>query len=67
MASQADLTEARSALHKLHTGKSAASIRKGDRLVEFTPVNISELKQYIESLEAELDGVQHRRAPAGVC
>lgn len=67
MASQAQLDEARAALHKLHTGKSAASIRKGDRLVEFTPVNMSELKQYVDELEAQLGGTQRRRGPARLC
>jgi hypothetical protein len=47
------LEEARSALHKIAIGKGVASIKKDGRQVEYSAVNIGELRTYIASLEAQ--------------
>ena len=51
------LEEARSALHKIAIaiaiGKGVASIKKDGRQVEYSAVNIGELRTYISSLEAQ--------------
>ena len=46
------LQEATDALHKISIGKGVASIKKDGRQVEYSAVNIGELKAYISSLEA---------------
>ncbi|WP_028301557.1 phage head-tail joining protein [Oceanospirillum beijerinckii] len=62
MATQAQLDEAKAALHKVTTGKGVASIQKDGRKVEYTPVNVSELRSYIRELESVLASSQRRRA-----
>ena len=47
------LEEARSALHKISIGKGVASIKKDGRQVEYSAVNIGELRPYISSLESQ--------------
>ncbi len=64
MATQAQLDEARAALHDLIIGKKAVKLKKDGREIEFTPATKMSLEQYIRQLQTEL-GVSHRR-PAGV-
>ena len=47
------LQEATDALHKIAIGKGVASIKKDGRQVEYSAVNIGELRTYIASLEAQ--------------
>jgi len=62
MATMTDLTEARRALHDLATGKRVATIMKDGRRVEYSSINIGDLKKYIKEIEDEL-GLSKRRAP----
>lgn len=48
------LTEADEALHKLRTGTKAASIRMGEKSVEYTAASIGELSRYVEYLRARV-------------
>jgi len=66
MATQQQLTEARDALHQLMTGKKAVKVQKDGRSVEYTPININQLRQYIQQLEQTLSTTATRRRPAGV-
>jgi len=65
MTTQQQLAEAQTALHKLMTGKKAVKVQKEGRMVEFTPINISALRQYIQELEQKVNSASRRR-PAGV-
>jgi hypothetical protein len=65
MSTQQQLTEARNALHQLMTGTKAVKVQKDGRSVEFTPINISALRQYINQLEQTVTSSKRRR-PAGV-
>ena len=58
------LTEARSALHKLMTGTQAVTVLYDGRRVEFTPSKLTELKTYISNLETASGGSSSRRGPA---
>lgn len=62
MATRVELDEARRALHELMTGKRAVTVQKDGRRVEFSVVNVSDLKKYIKELEDEL-GLSGRRPP----
>lgn len=63
MATMTELTEARRALHELAIGNRVATIMKDGRRVEYSSVNIGDLKKYIKELEDEL-GLSKRRPPA---
>lgn len=65
MSTSAQLDEARNALHQLMTGKKAVKVQKDGRSVEYTPINISALRQYIQQLEQTVTTTS-RRKPAGV-
>ena len=65
MATQQQLDEAKSALHQLMTGKKAVKVQKDGRSVEYTPINISALRQYIAQLEQTVT-TTNRRRPARV-
>jgi len=67
MATQAELTEAKAALHKLLTGRAVASVTVDGVQTQYTQANIQSLRAYIETLESEL-GIKsvRRRGPAGV-
>ncbi|HCT9390115.1 TPA: gpW family protein [Enterobacter hormaechei] len=62
MATRADLDEAKRALHDLMTGKRAVTIQKDGRRVEYSSVNVNDLKRYIKELEDKL-GLSGRRSP----
>ncbi|WP_028302627.1 phage head-tail joining protein [Oceanospirillum beijerinckii] len=62
MATQAQLDEARAALHALSIGKGVASIQKDGRKVDYTPANVGSLRAYIRELESVLASSQRRRA-----
>lgn len=67
MSTQIHLDEARAALHKLITGRSAISVTHRDgRRVEYTQANRRDLESYISSLEKSLGQSTRRRGPAGV-
>ena len=66
MATQAQLDEARTALHQLLLGRRAVKVQKDGRTVEYTPANKRELEEYIGQLEATLGIGTRRRGPAGV-
>ena len=59
------LAEARSAYHQILVGNKAVKIKKDGREVEFSRVNLAELRNYINDLEAQV-GLSRRRRPAGV-
>ena len=61
------LEEARSALHKIAIGKGVASIKKDGRQVEYSAVNIGELRTYIASLEAQAGTNAVRRRARSFC
>ncbi len=61
----AQLIEARNALHALMTGKQVVRIQKNGRSVEYTATSKRELEQYINQLERQADSGKRRR-PAGV-
>ena len=65
MTTQAQLDEARQALHELLTGKRVASIQKDGRSVTFTPATLNNLRGYIAELESQLGLTSRRRGPAG--
>lgn len=65
MATQVELDEARAALHKLLTGRSAVKLQMNGRNVEYTPADRSALERYIKQLEVELGTINQRR-PARV-
>lgn len=65
MATQQQLDEARTALHQLMTGTKAVKVQKDGRSVEYTPININALRQYIQQLEQTVTNT-NRRSPAGV-
>lgn len=55
MATQAQLTEAEAALHKVVVGKQVAEVRKPDgSTVKFSQTNMQELRAYINQLKYEL-------------
>lgn len=66
MATQAQLDEARSALHQLMLGRRAVKVQKDGRTVEYTPATKRQLEDYIGQLEAALGTSTRRRGPAGV-
>lgn len=59
------LTEAEAALHKLLTGSQVVQVGYGERRVQYTQANISELRQYIATLKGAIDPTVARR-PMGV-
>ena len=59
------LEEAQQARHKLLTGTRVVKINKDGLSVEYTSANLYELTAYISELEAKVNGVGRRRAPAG--
>ena len=61
------LEEARAALHKIAIGKGVASIKKDGRQVEYSAVNIGELRTYIASLEAQAGTNAVRRRARSFC
>lgn len=65
MATQAQLDEARGALHQLLLGRRAVKIQKDGRTLEFTPASKRELEEYIGQLELTLGVNTRRRGPAG--
>ena len=67
MASQAQLDEAKAALHSLLIGRQAVKITNRDgQAVEYQQSDIDSLKAYITTLETELGKTTNRRGPAGV-
>ncbi|WP_430624419.1 gpW family head-tail joining protein, partial [Salmonella enterica] len=48
------LTEARQALHELLLGKRVVSVSKNGRQVQFTQINIADLRNYIAEIESGL-------------
>ena len=60
------LAEAEAALHALLTGKRSVSVGYGDTKVEFSQVNIDELRRYIAELKAATDPCTYKRRPFGV-
>jgi len=61
------LSEARSARHKLLTGTAVVKVNKGGvsgMSVEYTSANLYELNAYINELEMVVNGTSKRRAPA---
>lgn len=67
MTIQDELMSARLALHDLLTGKHVAMVQKEGRRVEFTAASVAELRQYIQTLECQLETGHRRRPPARVC
>lgn len=65
MATQAELSEAKAARHKLMTGTKAAKVTMNGRTVEYAPADLNKLDNYISRLEAELSTTDLRR-PARV-
>lgn len=60
------LLEAKTALHKLNTGKLEASVSYDGKSVSYSQADRSKLEAYIAKLEdeiADLTGVQRRRGP----
>ncbi len=66
MYTQEMLTEARQALHELLLGKRVVSVSKNGRQVQFTQINIADLRNYIAEIESGLGLSSRRRGPAGV-
>lgn len=67
MSTQQQLTEARSALHRLIIGESMVSLQRDGKRVEFAQANRGDLERYIAHLESQLGvGQPRRRGPAGV-
>ncbi|ECC9579938.1 phage tail protein [Salmonella enterica subsp. houtenae] len=66
MYTQEMLTEARQALHELLLGKRVVSVSKNGRQVQFTLINIADLRNYIAEIESGLGLPSRRRGPAGV-
>ncbi|ENT2068148.1 gpW family head-tail joining protein [Salmonella enterica] len=60
------LAEARQALHELLLGKRVVSISKNGRQVQFTQINIVDLRNYIAEIESGLGLPSCRRGPVGV-
>ena len=60
------LNEAENALHSLLTGSKAVKVKKDGREVEFTPVDINQLRSYIATLQHQLKITSTRRRPVGV-
>lgn len=54
---QANLAEAEDALRKLLTGQSVARVRsQSGEIVEYRPVDVALLRQYIEDLRRQING-----------
>lgn len=66
MANQAELEEARKALHDLLLGKKAIKLQKNGQSVEYQQADREKLKTYISELETKLGSVTTRRRPMGV-
>lgn len=66
MATISELQEARTAYHKLLTGKAVVKLQKDGREVEYTPADRAMLQKYIIDLEMSLGESTRRRGPAGV-
>lgn len=66
MANQAELIEARKALHDLMVGKKAIKLQKNGQSVEYQQADIEKLKNYIFELETSLGTTATRRRPMGV-
>lgn len=65
MATQAQLEEARAALHQLRIGKQAVKVQRDGKMVEYSPANAVALEQYVKQLELQL-GIGAVRRPFGV-
>lgn len=65
MATQAELDEARAALHKLLIGKKVAKVSVNGRTMEYSEANRADLERYIANLEVSL-GTSTQRRPARV-
>ncbi len=59
---QALLSDARIALHKLRTGTQAVEVDTGDYRTKFTPATVENLQAYVNQLEEALNGVPTRGA-----
>lgn len=60
------LAEAKAAFHQLNIGQAVVKLKRGDREMQYTPANKTQLKQYIDDLTAQLgqaSGVNHHRRP----
>lgn len=66
MATQAQLDEAKAALHQLMLGRRAVRVQKDGRTVEYTPATKRQLEDYIGQMEVALGTGNRRRGPAGV-
>lgn len=60
------LEELKTALHSLLTGKRSVRITYGERTVQFSEVNIDELKEQIAKLEQEVAAPAVVRRPFSV-
>ena len=58
---QARLTEARAAYHKLQTGSLRETVDHNGTRITYTRADAASLKQYIEDLEGALAGPRQRR------
>lgn len=65
MATQTQLDQARQARHQIITGTKAVKVQKDGRSVEYNQTNLSQLENYIQQLESQLEGGKMRR-PMGV-
>lgn len=64
---QIQLNEAKAALHKLIIGEKAVEVTKSDgSKAKFTPAKIEQLRAYIASLEAEINGTTTVRKAIGI-
>lgn len=66
MANQAELDEARRALHNLLLGKKAIKLQQNGRSVEYQQADVEKLKSYVADLESQLGSQGARRRPLGV-
>lgn len=65
MATQAQLAEAKDALHKLQTEGGVQSIETEAGKVSYKPADIRELEAYVARLAAELNPARRRRGAIG--
>tara|TARA_R110001599_G_scaffold100770_7_gene258114 strand:- start:7491 stop:7694 length:204 start_codon:yes stop_codon:yes gene_type:complete len=66
MANQAELDEARKALHDLLLGKKAIKLQQNGRSVEYQQADVEKLKTYVSELSMQLGSATTRRRPLGV-
>jgi hypothetical protein len=59
---EALLSEARLALHRLRTGTAVVEVDCGDYRTKFTPATVENLAAYISELEQRISGVPFRGA-----